>query len=55
MKFRMTILAENNKPRRPEHTEDLVKKSAQLLLDLICSSSENEDRGTVEKVEFLDD
>ena len=55
MKVRVTILAENDKPRRPEHTEEAVAKAWQFILDLFTAASEENEKATVEKVEFVED
>ena len=55
MKVRLTILTENDKPRRPEHTEELVAEVWQFILDLFNAASEENDKATVEKVEFVED
>lgn len=54
MKIRLTILTENDVPRRPEHTEALVTKGWQEVLDMICLLSDNADKAVVEKVEFVE-
>lgn len=55
MKVRVTILAENDKSRRPDHTEELVAKVWQFFLDLLNAASEENEKATVEKVEFVED
>lgn len=55
MKVRVTILTENDKPRRPEHTEELVAKVWQVFLDLLNAASEENEKATVEKVEFVEE
>lgn len=55
MKVRVTILAENDKPRRPDHTEELVAKAWQFILGLFTAASEENEKATVEKVEFVED
>lgn len=54
MKIRLTILTENDVPRTPEHTEALVAKAWQAVLDMISLVSENNDKAVVEKVEFVE-
>ena len=55
MKIRVTILAENDKPRRPEHTEEQAAIVWQFLLDLLNANAEGDEKATVEKVEFVED
>lgn len=55
MKIRLTILTENDKPRRPEHTEELVAEAWQFILDLFNAASEENEKATVEKVEFVEE
>lgn len=55
MKVRLTILTENDKPRRPEHTEERVAEAWQFILDLFSVASEKNEKATVEKVEFVED
>ena len=55
MKIRVTILAENDKPRLPEHTEEQVAKVLQFLLDLLNAIAGGNEKATVEKVEFVED
>lgn len=55
MKVRVTILAENDEPRRPEHTEELVAMVWQFALDLLNVASKKNEKATVEKVEFVED
>lgn len=55
MKVRLTILTENDKPRRPEHTEELVAEAWQFILDLFNAASDTGDKAKVEKVEFVED
>ena len=52
MKVRVTILAENNAERKPEHTPELISKTYQAIFDLFTAGSG--DKATVEKVEILD-
>ena len=55
MKVRLTILTENDKPRRPEHTEERVAAAWQFVLDLFNAASEENEKATVEKVEFMEE
>ena len=55
MKVRVTILTENDKPRLAKHTEETVAKAWQFILDLFTSASEENEKATVEKVEFVED
>lgn len=55
MKVRVTILTENDKPRKPGHTEETVAKAWQFSLDLFTAASEGKEKATVEKVEFVED
>lgn len=55
MKVRVTILTENDKPRKPGHTEEAVAKAWQFILDLFTAASEENEKATVEKVEFVED
>lgn len=55
MKIRLTILTENDKPRRPEHTEEAVAKAWEFVLNLFSDFSEDNEKATVEKVEFVED
>lgn len=55
MKVRVTILTENDKPRKAEHTEEAVAKAWQFILDLFSVASEENEKATVEKVEFVED
>lgn len=55
MKVRLTILTENDKPRRPEHTEEAVAEAWQFILDLFNAVSEENEKATVEKVEFVEE
>lgn len=55
MKVRVTILTENDKPRKPGHTEETVAKAWQFVLDLYTAASEENEKATVEKVEFVED
>lgn len=54
MKYRVTILAENDKPRKPGQTE-AAAKAWQFILDLFTAASEENEKATVEKVEFVED
>ena len=55
MKIRLTIVAENDKPRRPEHTEELVAKAWQFTFDFLTAAAGSNDRARVEKVEFIEE
>lgn len=55
MKVRVTILTENGKPRKAGHTEETVAKAWQFILDLFTAASEENEKATVEKVEFVKD
>lgn len=55
MKIRVTILTENDKLRKPGHTEETVAKAWQFILDLFTAASEENEKATVEKVEFVED
>lgn len=55
MKIRLTILTENDIPRKPGLTEETVAKAWQFILDFINAASEDNDKATVEKVEFVED
>lgn len=55
MKIRVTILAENDKPRRPENTEEQVAMVWQFLLDLLNATAGGDEKATVEKAEFVED
>ena len=54
MKIRLTILTENNKPRPNGLTEAKVKKAWQSALNKLSGLSENDDKATVESVEFVE-
>ncbi len=55
MKIRLTIITENDKPRRPEHTEELVTKAWQSTFDFLIAAAGSNERARVEKVEFIND
>lgn len=55
MKVRVTILTENDKPRKTGHTEETVAKAWQFILDLFTAASEENEKATVEKVEFVEE
>lgn len=55
MKVRLTILTENDKPRKPGLTEETVAKAYQFILDFVSAASEDNEKTTVEKVEFVED
>lgn len=55
MKVRLTILTENDKPRKPDLTEETVAKAWQFILDLFSAASEENEKATVEKVEFVEE
>lgn len=55
MKVRVTILTENDKPRKPGLTEETVAKAWQFILDLLTVISEENEKATVEKVEFVEE
>lgn len=55
MKVRVTILTENDKLRKPGHTEEAVATAWQFVLDLFTAASEENEKATVEKVEFVED
>lgn len=55
MKARLTILTENDKPRKPGLTEETVAKAWQFILDFVSAASEEDEKATVEKVEFVED
>ena len=55
MKIRVTILTENDKLRKPGHTEETVAKAWQFILDLFTAASDDNEKATVEKVEFVED
>lgn len=55
MKICLTIIAENDKPRRPEHTEKLVAKAWQFIFDLLTAAAGSNERARVEKVEFIEE
>lgn len=55
MKIRLTILTENDIPRKPGLTEETVAKAWQFILDFISAASEENEKATVEKAEFLED
>ena len=53
MKIRVTIMAENDKPRPEELTKDIVVAAWQVMLSVMCLGSN--DRVTVENAEFIED
>lgn len=55
MKIRLTILTENDKPRKPGLTEETVAKAWQFTMDLFAAISEENEKATVEKVEFVEE
>lgn len=55
MKIRLTILAENDIPRKADLTEETVAKAWQFILDFVSAASEENEKATVEKVEFVED
>lgn len=55
MKVRLTILTENDIPRKPRLTEETVAKAWQFILDFVAAASEDNEKATVEKVEFVED
>lgn len=55
MKVRLTILTENDKPRKPGLTEETVAKAWQFILDFVSAASEENEKATVEKAEFVED
>ena len=55
MKIRLRILTENNVPRPKNMTEAEVKKAWQAVFGLLGMMSENDDKCTVESVEFVED
>lgn len=56
MKVRLTIMTENNRPRPSGVTEEKLAKVWQTIFDTMALFSENDDdKATVEKVEFIDD
>lgn len=55
MKIRVTILTENDKPRKAGHTEEAVAKAWQFILNLFTAASEENEKATVEKVEFVEE
>ena len=55
MKVRLTILTENDIPRKPGLTEETVAKAWQFILDFVTAASEDNEKATVEKVEFVED
>jgi len=55
MKIRLTILTENDIPRKPGLTEETVAKAWQFILDFVTAASEDNEKATVEKVEFVED
>lgn len=55
MKVRLTILTENDIPRKPGLTEETVAKAWQFILDFVTAASEDNEKATVEKVEFVEE
>ena len=55
MKVRLTILTENDIPRKPGLTEETVAKAWQFILDFVTAASEDNEKATVEEVEFVED
>lgn len=55
MKIRVTFLTENDIPRKPGLTEETVAKAWQFILDFVTAASEENEKATVEKVEFVED
>lgn len=55
MKVRVTILTENDKPRKPGLDEETVAKAWQFILSLFTAASEENEKATVEKVEFVEE
>ena len=55
MKVRVTILTENDKPRKPGHSEETVAMVWQFALDLLNAASGANEKATVEKVEFVEE
>lgn len=55
MKIRLTILTENDIPRKPGLTEETVAKAWQFILDFVTAASEDNEKATVEKAEFVED
>lgn len=56
MKVRLTIMTENDRPRANNGvTEELIAKVWQEIFDTLALFTENNDKATVEKVEFLTD
>lgn len=55
MKIRLTILTENDIPREPGLTEEIVAKAWQFILDFVNATSEDNEKATVEKAEFVED
>ena len=54
MKIRLTVLTENNRQRPTELTEEKVKRAWQLLFDLWSLPGKDDDKCTVESVEFIE-
>ena len=56
MKVRLTLLTENNKVRKPEHTEEVIKTVWETLIHMVLSLSDDpSEKCTVESVEVLDE
>ena len=55
MKIRLTILTENDIPRKPGLTEETVAKAWQFVLDLVTAASEKNEKAAVEKAEFVEE
>lgn len=55
MKVRLTIMTENNRPRPDGATEEQIAEVWQAVLNVMALFTENDDKATVEKVEFIDD
>ena len=54
MKVRMTVLMENDKPKRPEHTEKLIRGAWRIIFDeLLKSSKDPSEKITIESVEVM--
>lgn len=55
MKIRLTVLTENDCPRPNDLTEEKVMAAWQIFFGMFCLASDNNDKYTIEKVEFVED
>lgn len=57
MKVRITLIAENNKPRSTDISEDYLRKAYQVIFDLLVLSGDLDlsEKIIVEKAEFVDE